>query len=57
MATMWECDCGHNEFGEDPPGTCQECNLIGSFNKIPEDQIEEKEAEHILSLKGEEDED
>ncbi len=57
MATMWECECGNTEYGENPPLRCRECSLVGSFLKLSDEEAEEREAENILSAKGGEDED
>jgi hypothetical protein len=51
---VWECECGNIEYGEYPPQECSECEAIDSFIKVPEDLVEEREAENVLSLKSEE---
>lgn len=51
---MWECECGHIDYGEVPPQDCQKCLRIDSFSKVPEDQISEKGEEKILSEQIEE---
>jgi len=50
---MWECECGKIEYGEQPPTECKECNTLGKFTRVPEEEIEEKETEAILSAKPE----
>ncbi len=40
---MWECECGHLEYGKNPPEECDKCWQINSFTKVPEDLREEKE--------------
>ena len=56
---VWECKCGNIAYGTTPPEECEKCDSLGKFVRIPEDMVEEKEAEAILSLQleGEEDED
>ncbi|MBS3088296.1 hypothetical protein J4402_00795 [Candidatus Pacearchaeota archaeon] len=55
---VWQCKCGNIEYGEFPPEDCPKCLRLNKFKKIPEDQIEDAEAEEILSkMEGEEDED
>jgi len=49
---VWQCPCGyieHNEMPED----CPKCLRVGEFSQIPEDMIEEKVEEEILSSKKE----
>lgn len=46
---MWECECGHIAYGAYPPRECEECDAIESFSKVPEDQVEERELEDVLS--------
>ncbi|MFH1422268.1 MAG: hypothetical protein ABIH42_06100 [Planctomycetota bacterium] len=53
---MWECECGNIEYGEYPPKECGRCKGIESFLKVPEDLVEEREAENVLALQPEEDE-
>jgi len=52
--SMWECECGHIEYGRSPPPECKECNTLGKFSRVPEDMVEKKEAEAILSVQSEE---
>lgn len=40
---MWECECGHIEYGENPPEECPKCYKIDSFTKLPEEIVEERE--------------
>ncbi len=51
---VWECECGHIDYGEYPPQECPDCSAIESFAKVPEDKIEELEAENVLKLSQEE---
>lgn len=55
--SVWECECGSIAYGLYPPQECPQCQAIDSFIKVPEDEIEEKEAENVLSMKPAEDED
>lgn len=34
---MWECSCGHVEYGEMMPEECSACYKIDGFIKIPEE--------------------
>jgi len=36
----WECDCGHVEYGEFPPGECNKCWQVNGFMEINEDRAE-----------------
>lgn len=54
---IWQCECGHIEYEDFHPEDCPKCLSIGKFKKVPEDMIEESEAEHILSHNPEEEED
>ncbi|MEK6855204.1 MAG: hypothetical protein AABX73_03195 [Nanoarchaeota archaeon] len=40
---IWECSCGHIEYGEYAPEECAQCNKIDTFIKLPEEFIEERE--------------
>ena len=51
---LWQCKCGHMEYLNEPPEDCQKCLRVGKFVRIPEDMIEEKEEESILSMHGDE---
>ena len=51
--SMWECGCSHIEYGKMPPQECPECASLGSFVLVPEEEIEEREAEKILSTRKE----
>jgi|SRR3989344_6548185 len=42
---MWECKCGHIEYGEEAPEECPECFAIGSFVQLPEEIMKEREKE------------
>lgn len=44
---MWECDCGHIEYGELPPEECNKCWQSNSFIEVPEDMVDEMK-DHIL---------
>ena len=48
---VWECECGNIEYGENPPEECPECSAVATFMQVPEELIEEREEEHILSQK------
>ena len=50
---MWECECGNIEYGQYPPQECSHCKAIDSFLKVPEEMVEEREAENVLSSKSE----
>ncbi len=39
---MWECKCGHLEYGEEPPEDCPKCLRINNFTQVPEDLMEQK---------------
>jgi len=56
--TVWQCKCGYIVYGEFPPEDCPKCLRVNKFKKIPEDYIEEAEAEKILATldDGEEEE-
>jgi hypothetical protein len=54
---VWQCDCGHIEYGDYPPEECASCDSLDSFMKVPEDEIQEKVEENVLSMKPEDDED
>ncbi len=45
---VWQCDCGHLEYN-DMPEDCSKCLAVGKFKPVPEDLLEELEAEEILS--------
>ena len=50
---LWECECGHVEYGVNPPVECKKCSAVSSFISVPDELAEEKEEEHILSSKFE----
>jgi len=52
---MWECECGQIEYGTNPPEECNTCSAIATFTKVPDDLIEKKEADSILSNKRNDD--
>lgn len=54
---VWECECGNIEYGSYPPSECSECQAVDSFIKVPEDEIEEREAENVLAKRPAEEED
>ncbi|MFH1290149.1 MAG: hypothetical protein ABIH92_01955 [Nanoarchaeota archaeon] len=54
LGNMWECECGNVDYGEYPPQECAECQAIDSFVRVPEDLVEERKEESVLSLKPEE---
>ena len=49
---LWECKCGHHEYGEGAPDQCLKCGDIECFEKVPEDLVEdrEKDMEEELGL-------
>ena len=53
---IWECDCGHIEHRNEVPEDCPKCLRVGKFSPVPEDEIEEKKAEEILSITQEDEE-
>ena len=57
--TVWRCVCGNIEHGEFPPEDCPKCLRVNKFKPVPEDLVEEMEAEEILSSRedAEEEED
>ncbi len=44
---MWECKCGHVEYGIEMPDECIECSGIDSFTKVPGELAHEREKEII----------
>ena len=52
---LWECECGHTEYGTNPPEECGSCSSVSSFTQVPEDEIEERERKAILQKNNEED--
>jgi len=55
---MWECSCGHIEYGEIEPDDCLKCGNLSTFVQMPEEIIEEREKdlieenqEHIMKQK------
>tara|TARA_Y100000310_G_C20696369_1_gene826016 strand:- start:2815 stop:3021 length:207 start_codon:yes stop_codon:yes gene_type:complete len=54
---LWECDCGHAEYGENPPEACKKCSAVSSFEKVPEELVAQKEEENILSQSSSEEDD
>lgn len=38
---MWECDCGHVEFGSYPPEECPKCWNMNSFLQKTEDDLDD----------------
>ena len=53
----WECFCGHIEYEKFPPEDCSKCLRVGEFTKLSGEDLEEREAEAVLSSKGNYDED
>ncbi len=39
---MWECSCGHVEYGDEEPEECEKCGKLNSFIKMPEEIVEER---------------
>jgi hypothetical protein len=56
-AFVWQCKCGFIEHGDEMPEDCPKCLRVGQFDKVPEDMINEKVEEEVLSSRPEEDED
>ncbi|MBI5804202.1 hypothetical protein HY450_03085 [Candidatus Pacearchaeota archaeon] len=54
---VWECACGYIQHGDTMPEDCPKCFRVAEFSPVPEDMIEEKEAEHILSMTSEDEDD
>jgi hypothetical protein len=53
---IWQCECGHVDHTE-LPEDCPKCLSVGKFTRVPEDQLEEVQAEAVLSSQiNEEDE-
>ena len=52
-ANMWECDCGHIEYGKYPPEECPKCWKTNSFVEIPEDVAEEMKDQIFEKMKME----
>ena len=44
---MWECACGHIEYGEEEPEECPKCGKVDNFIKMPEEIVEEREKEML----------
>lgn len=42
---MWQCSCGHVEYGDENPEECNRCGQMDSFVKLPEEIVEERERE------------
>ena len=53
---VWQCKCGHVEHS-DMPEDCPKCFAVRKFKPIPEDMLEEIEAEEALSVYPGEEED
>ena len=51
-----ECECGSSVWGAYPPAECSECEAVDSFIKVPDDEIEEREAENVLAKRTAEEE-
>lgn len=47
---VWQCKCGHIEH-DDLPEDCPKCLRVGKFTRLPEDMIQEKVEEAVLSMK------
>ena len=56
MATLWECKCGHLTHESMMPEDCPKCLAVGKFERVPDDMLEEKMAEEVLSSQAEEEE-
>lgn len=46
---MWECECGKISYGAYPPRECTKCKAIESYTKVPDEFVEERELEDVLS--------
>lgn len=46
---VWQCKCGYVDHTE-MPEDCPKCFAVGKFKPIPEDMLEEIEAEEVLSM-------
>lgn len=55
MSFVWQCVCGHIEHSTAFPEDCSECLRVGEFEKIPEDELAEREEASILAMQPEED--
>ena len=55
-ANMWECECGHIEYGEFPPEECGKCWKLNCFIEVPEDLMEERKDRVLGDIKAEENE-
>ena len=40
---VWECECGHIEYGDIAPDECPKCHRIDSFVKLPEEIVDERD--------------
>lgn len=50
---LWECECGHVEYGETPPQVCKECLSIETFDKVPKELIGKKDKQKVFAdVKG-----
>lgn len=47
---VWECSCGHIEYGEEMPEECPECFRLESFAQLPQEIVEEREKDMSLDL-------
>ena len=47
---MWECKCGHVEYGEESPEECPKCYTLDSFTQLPEELIAERERDMTEDL-------
>jgi len=57
MSFVWQCICGHMEHSDILPEDCPKCLRVGDFDKVPDEELVEREEESILSMQPEEDED
>jgi len=49
---VWECECGHTEYGNNASEECKKCGRINSFVKLPEEIIDEREQDNIEKLEN-----
>ena len=48
---MWECNCGHIEYGQAPPEECEKCWEANNFAQVPEDKVKDKAEEKVVESK------
>ncbi len=45
----WQCVCGNVEFIESQPEDCSKCLRVGEFKRVPENLLQKRTEEEILS--------